>query len=240
MPPALAAVWIPAMVRPFYKLAKEGTKIRPVICAEVLLKIPIGALVQELQTAIEDACGPRQYGAGRSGGASIQIAEVRTAARLRPQMAIVALDVKNAFGSVTWPHALEAYLRLVPDFAPALAGQWINKTLPIYTQTAPNKWSKQNLYGSLLQGGQDGHPVFCLVLTMALTRAAHRFEGHALYYEQQRVPARAHMWRQIMYWAYVDDITVQVPVEILASTLSILTEEMATLNLILEPTKCKC
>ena len=130
-----------------------------------------------MQNQIEAACGPRQYGAGRSGGASIQIAEVRAAARLRPNMAIVALDVKNAFGSVTWPHAFEACLRLVPDLAPALAGQWINKTLPIYIETTPIQWSKCNLQGSLLQGGQYGHPACCLVLAMALTRAAHILEG---------------------------------------------------------------
>ena len=122
---------------------------------------------------------PVWYGAGRSGGASLQIAEVRAAARLRPKMAIVTLDVKNAFGSVTWAHALEACLRLVPDLAPALAGQWINKVAPIWAETSANYWAKHDLYGSLLQGGQDGHPVFCLVLATALTRATNRFERHA-------------------------------------------------------------
>ena len=89
MPPALVAVWNPALVRPFYKVSLEGKKIRPVLCAEVLLKVPVGALVQQLQKQIETACGPRQYGAGRSGGATLQMAEERAAARLRPRMAIV-------------------------------------------------------------------------------------------------------------------------------------------------------
>ena len=129
---------------------------------------------------------------------------------------------------------------MVPDLAPALAGQWINNMLPIYVETAPNKWSKRNLYGSLLQGGQDGHPVFCLALAMALTRAIQRFEGHAICHEQQGAPARARMWRQVTYWAYVDDITIQAPVEVLACTLQLPKEEMATLNLLLEPSKCKC
>ena len=49
MPQLLVAVWIPAMVRPFYKAILEGTIVRPVLCAEVLLNIPIGALVQKMQ-----------------------------------------------------------------------------------------------------------------------------------------------------------------------------------------------
>lgn len=59
--------------------------------------------------------------------------------RLRPRMALVALDVNNVFGSVSWAHALEVCLRLVPDFAPALAGQWANRKVRIFVETAPNQ-----------------------------------------------------------------------------------------------------
>ena len=105
---------------------------------------------------------------------------------------------------------------MVPDLAPALAGQWVNHIAPIYVETAPNQWAKRNLHGSLLQGGQDGHPVFCLVLAMALTRAMQRLEGHALYHELHGAPARARMWRQVVYWADVDDMPIKAPVEVLA------------------------
>ncbi len=70
------------------------------------------------------------------------------------------------------------------------------------------------IWQPLLQGGQDGHPVFCLVLAMALARAAERFEGHALHHELRGAPARARMWRQVQHLAYVDDVTLQAPVEV--------------------------
>ena len=77
--------------------------------------LAIGALVSGLQTAIANACGTRQHGAGRSGGATLEVAELRAAARLRPTLALVSLDVKNAFGSVEWPDALDAGMRQVPS-----------------------------------------------------------------------------------------------------------------------------
>ena len=65
----LVSIWTDAMVRPFfYKEVDEGDMMRPILCSESLVNLAIGALVSWLQKAIAHACGPRQYGAGRTGG----------------------------------------------------------------------------------------------------------------------------------------------------------------------------
>ena len=52
--------------------------------------------------------GERQYGAGRRGGASQEIGEVRAAAHLNPDQCLASFDLRNAFGSVRWADALRA------------------------------------------------------------------------------------------------------------------------------------
>ena len=94
-------------------------------------------------------------------------------------MALVSLDVKNAFGSVEWPDALDACMRLVPAIAPDLAEMWAPGKVQIHVEVANSQWKPIPVYGSLLQGGQDGHSVFCLVMSIALARATAVFAATA-------------------------------------------------------------
>mgnify|MGYP000152369711 CR=1 FL=1 len=48
-------------------------------------------------------------------------------------------------------------------------------------------------FGSLLQGGLDGHPVFCIVIAVVLVRIS----------ADSRI---APVWAEIRVWAYVDDL----------------------------------
>ena len=140
LPWYIVEIWTDSMVRPFYKKVDEGDKIRPILSSESLVKLAIGALISGLQSHIADACGARQYGAGRSGGATLEVAEVRAAARIRPTMALVSRDVKNASGSVEWPDALDACMRLVPAIAPALAAMWAPGKVQIHVEVTNNQW----------------------------------------------------------------------------------------------------
>ena len=85
-------------MRPFFK--SNGIDVRPILCAEALLKFAVGTTVRRVDPQLANAMGDRQFGAGRRGGAALEIAELRAAAKLNPDYAIVSLDIKNAFGSV--------------------------------------------------------------------------------------------------------------------------------------------
>eukprot|EP00972_Heterocapsa_arctica_P086455 12743692-Heterocapsa_arctica.AAC.1 len=91
-------------------------------------------------------------------------------ARARPHLALVQLDVKNAFGSVDRTDALDIVSRRVPGLAKLLAAQWRDQPQRMYAEEAPGVWACIPITAGMLQGGQDGAPVFCLVLAAALER----------------------------------------------------------------------
>ena len=195
--PWLAELWTAALVRPFFK--GDTVNIRPILCAEALLKLAVGIAVHTADRQLAAAYGDRQFGAGRRGGAEKEIAEVRAAAALEPDKALVSLDVKNAFGAIQWKDALLAVAALAPKLGPLLAVQWHACKLRLWVQNAHGPgWHMIVIYGSLLQGGLDGHPIFCVIMAAVLRRlATHRDV--------------ANEWGSIRVWAYVDDLVFQCP-----------------------------
>jgi len=104
--PKHAEIWTPSLVRPFYK--SDGVSIRPVICSEALMKYAVAAAMTAMLPRMGAAFGPRQYGAGRAGGAERELYEVRAKMRCQDtastlpedQWIIATLDLTNAFGNV--------------------------------------------------------------------------------------------------------------------------------------------
>ena len=150
--PWLADMWTGALVRPFFKA--NGIDIRPILCAEPLLKYAVGTCIRKVDKLVSAAMGDRQCGAGRRRGTSQEIGEIRAAARLRPQDALVSLDLMNAFGAVQWIDALRAVQSTMPMLGPLLAIQWMTMRLQLWQQDADGGgWHALVIYGSLLQGG---------------------------------------------------------------------------------------
>jgi hypothetical protein len=110
---------------------------------------------RELKGAHAQLCegvGPHQYGAGRAGGAQDEVNLVRAAADIWPERALATLDVKNAFGSVHWDHALKVALVHAPRLAPALAIIWGSGETRVHAQSAHACWAAFAIKGSLIQG----------------------------------------------------------------------------------------
>ena len=159
------------------------------MCSEALLKYGVGTSIRRIDSTLANAFGDRQFGAGRRGGAALEVAELRAASRLRPQDAIVSLDIKNAFGAVEWADALEAVLRRAPALAPMLAVQWSSLQIRIWLQDADGRcWHVMVVFGSLLQGGLDGRPVFCVVIAVVLIEIG----------RDERITV---IWQSLLVWA---------------------------------------
>jgi hypothetical protein len=103
--PENAYLWTTSMARPFFK--GQTTRIRPVICAEHLYKFAAGVTLRSARAELTRATGPCQYGFGRPGGAPLEASEIKAAMSANPTWPTVSLDVKNAFGAVTWTSALQ-------------------------------------------------------------------------------------------------------------------------------------
>ena len=167
--------------------------------AEALLKFAVGTTVRRVDPQSANAMGDRQFGAGRRGGAALEIAELRAAAKLNPDCAIVSLDIKNAFGSVEWKDALRTVTAAAPKLAPVLAIQWQSCQIRLWLRDAEGPgWHVLIIYGSLLQGGLDGHPVFCLIMGVIVAKVAAHGDI-------------ADHWHTMKVWMYVDDVVFQSP-----------------------------
>ena len=223
--PWLADIWTAALVRPFFKA--NGVDIRPILCAEALLKFAVGTAIRRADRQLAAAMGERQFGAGRPGGAAMEIGEIRAAAKLKPNDALVSLDIKNAFGSVQWKDALQAVTRAIPKLAPILAVQWAACRLRLWLQDATGAgWHVMVIYGSLLQGGLDGHPVFCLVIGVVAAKIGSNV-------------GLAHFWKRVTYWMYVDDMLFQCPIEHVAQMMGVVRCVLEDFALVLQTTKCQ-
>jgi hypothetical protein len=190
------------------------------------------------------AFGPHQYGAGRAGGAERELYEVRASLRHRAsgaanvdeQWVIATLDLTNAFGNVQWAHALEVACKRCPGVAPLLAAMWATQEVTLHVQQQGNHWMSVMLYGSLLQGGLEGHPRFCVVLWDAMETRLRAFDTSPTPPAQVEPapddtpplggthtrPRGRHQPEQtpavqlpFQLWLYVDDITVHCPVKLL-------------------------
>ena len=88
---------------------------------------------------ISGAAGDRQLGGGRSAGAQ-EVEEVRAAARLFPEDAIIGLDIKSAFGAVQWADALIAAVAKAPRLAVPMAVMWQSLSLVVWLRSVGDKW----------------------------------------------------------------------------------------------------
>ena len=81
------------------------------------------------------------------------------------------------------------------------------------------------IFGSLLQGGLDGHPIFCIVMAVLLVRVS----------ANQNM---ASQWKNVRVWMYVDDVLLQCAVSTVRALMAAVHDEAGRLRLRLQVRKC--
>jgi hypothetical protein len=223
--PWLANLWTGALARPFWK-DEHCTKIRPVLCTEVLVKIAMGVITRGADAQISRGVGPQQHGAGQSAGAAAEIGEVRAAVSAFPHRAMLSLDIKNAFGEVSWAVAMRAVLQRAPLLAGPLVSMWYSGSSTVHTAAADGTWSAWPIHGSLIQGNLEAQPIFCLIMAVALDAV-------------RSDPSLAAWAAVIRHWQYVDDWIIQAPAESVPALMTCLGRVLGELGLPLQLTKCR-
>ena len=223
--PWLAELWTPAVARPFWKTSLRES-VRPVLCGEALLKLAMGVCVRGAGVQVEQAVGPRQFGAGRSGGASLEISEVRAAAKAFPERMLMGLDVRNAFGEGRWVDALLAAVAKVPKLAVPLAAMWRCGFVRVFLLSADSsEWQGFLIFGSLIQGNLEGQPGFCIVIAVVYHVVSHH-------------PSLVQWRLKILHWIYVDDWVIMVPIEAADILLRVVEKALSDRGLPLQRHKC--
>ena len=149
--PWATELWTQSLARPFYK--ENRRTVRPTICAEHLYKLAGGLIFRAARQELLRARGQRQFGYSRPGGAPREASEVQAAINCNPDWPVLTIDVKNAFGSVTWTDAATITEQKAPSTAAFLATQWQNGSTTLLIEDKPAVWLRQQVTGSLLQGG---------------------------------------------------------------------------------------
>ena len=219
-----ASIWTDTIARPFWKTG-DCRKIRPVLCSEAMLKFAMGVCVRGAENQIQAAVGEDQFGAGRSAGAAMEVAQVRAAAEAFPDRVLISLDIQNAFGSVKWPKALLVLADKAPKLAVPIAAMWRSGLVRCFTKSPQGGWRHFAMHGSLVQGNVEAHPAFCI------------FIGDA---EQEVVlQQRLKVWgRSSNHWLFVDDWTLQATMESAPATLAMVKASLEKRALSLQLQKC--
>eukprot|EP00975_Prorocentrum_lima_P055156 11564401-Prorocentrum_lima.AAC.1 len=66
---------------------------------------------------------------------------VRAATKSRPEMALITLDIKNAFGTVTWADTLRQAIKHLPSIAVPVAGMYRHGHLITHVQKSDGDWT---------------------------------------------------------------------------------------------------
>ena len=90
---------------------------------------------------------------------------------MRPDCALLGLDTQNAFGQLDWTDALRQAARYAPVFAVPLSMLWRGGGgVIVYIARPDGTWDSFKASGGVVQGSQEGSPVFCLVIGEVLRR----------------------------------------------------------------------
>ena len=81
-----------------------------------------------------------------------------------------ALGLTNALGNVQWAYTLETASWVCPAVPPMLAAMWGAGVVHLHIAQLSGLWSSLPTYGSLLQVGLEGHPMFRVVLRAAISQ----------------------------------------------------------------------
>ena len=134
--------------------------------------------------------------------------------------------MKNAFGQIRWADALLLTVAQAPKLAVPLATMWWDIRMMVFLQDADGHgWHFFHIYGSLIQGNQEGSPVFCIVIAAVLHMAVHHtsFARHR---------------GSIRHWLHVDDWIIQVPMYLACVLMDAVLEVTSARNLSLQLPKC--
>ena len=120
VPEAVAQLWTGAAL---VALLKPSGGVRPIALGEAMLKFAEVCILEMASARIRRLLEPQQVGCRTPGGAEAAIEALRAAAGGRG-VAVLQLDLKNAYGQISRDEMLEALRSDAPELARCAAAQW--------------------------------------------------------------------------------------------------------------------
>ena len=115
VPPGAAAGLALTALTP---LRKKNGRLRPVAAGDALRRLTAKALARAHAKPIADAVGTAQFGVGTPGGTEALCHAAQVESGRHPEAVFVALDMRNAFPSLSRDKVLDAVGRHAPPLLP--------------------------------------------------------------------------------------------------------------------------
>ena len=220
---------LPPEVRPFFSggnliaLYKEDNDMRPLTIGCTVRRICAHSLCGAFSKDFADRLAPQQFGVGIRGGCFTMANEIRFLLDSNPDWGAATIDSKNAFNCVKRAAIHKALKEHFPHLLPFFDLTYGDCGY-ITVRMKRSPFDASIITESLLsaEGCQQGDPLgsffFCLAIADILAACEVRFAVRVL--------------------AYVDDIIVLGPPEIVKSAFVWLRNELAGKNLIVQEKKC--
>ena len=99
-------------------LNKPGGGVRPIAAPSLFRRLAGRLLVSTRKTELADALGRRQFAVGTAAGAEVLSHSVRALTEADPDLVLLCLDAKNAYGTANRSDCLDALARETPELLP--------------------------------------------------------------------------------------------------------------------------
>ncbi|CAK0885523.1 unnamed protein product, partial [Prorocentrum cordatum] len=200
-------------------LRKPAGGVRPLAVLAPFRRTVLTGFVAYTADATRSAAGPLQYGLGVAGGADVQFRALQSAVHDRPGSLLIAVDVANAFGTVSRQAVLDSLSAVLPEYGSLLAR--------LYAKPAVGLWRDGE--GDLHEVSTgSGVPQGCPLSPAAYAAALHRTTLQHF----ASSPGR-------LVTAYLDDVVAVVPVAEAEQFLHDLSGRLSAWGLVLNATKTK-
>ena len=152
-------------------MRRPDGKLRPIALTEALIKLAESAVVDAVFPTLREHFSGRQFSVREPAGAELVVGAVRQATWLKPEHAVVATDLSNAYGSASRARTLRAVREACPQMLGILVAQWEPGTTTAWLRMADGEWRWWPVERGLWQGSPCANPAFCCPLQKAVDDA---------------------------------------------------------------------
>jgi hypothetical protein len=231
LPTPVVGPFLSLVARP---LDKGEGKVRPIVLGEVLVKMAMGAAIDEVRDRLDDLFTAEvpdlagrglmvQLGMAQADGVGQFLQHAKFLQRAYPWRALVTMDVKNAYGEASRAWCRTAAAEAIPELDRPLAQLWSNGGHRLWTERSPGSWHCTEVTDGLWQGSSEATAVFGLGQRKALINALRELKAMDI---------------RIDVAAYVDDAILSVSPEDFPQVWACIGRHLAQAGLALVPHKC--